>query len=43
MKDELGGIILTESLAFRPKTYSCLIDNDNSDKNAKGTKKCVIK
>ena len=38
MKDELGGII-----ALRPKTYSCLTDNDKIDKKAKGTKKCVIK
>ena len=33
MKNELGG----------PKTYSYLMDDGNSDKKAKGTKKCVIK
>ena len=43
MKDELGGKIMTELVALRPKTYSYLMDNGNSDKKAKGTKKCVIK
>ena len=43
MKDELGGNILTEFVALRPKTYSYLMDDGNSGKNAKGTKKCVIK
>ena len=43
MKDELGGKIMTEFAALRPKTYLYLIDAGNSDKNAKGTKKCVIK
>ena len=42
MKDELGGKIMTE-FAPRPKAYSYLMDNGNSDKKAKGTKKCVIK
>ena len=42
MKDELGGKTMTE-FAPRPKTYSYLMDNGNSDKKAKGTKKCVIK
>ena len=28
---------------LRPKTYCYLIDDGNSDKKAKGTKKCVIK
>ena len=41
IKDELGGKIITEFVEVRPKTYSCLIDDGNSDK--KGTKKCVIK
>ena len=41
MKDELGGEIITEFIALRPKTY--LTDNDKIDKKAKGTKKCVIK
>ena len=43
MKDELGGEIITEFIALRPKTYSYLTDNDKMDKKAKGTKKCVIK
>ena len=43
MKDELGGEIITEFIALRPKTYSYLTDNDKIDKKAKVTKKCVIK
>ena len=43
MKDGLGGEIITEFSALRPKTYSYLTDNDKIDKKAKGTKKCVIK
>ena len=43
MKDELGGKIMTEFVALRPKTYSYLVDDGNSDKKAKGTKKCVLK
>ena len=46
MKDELGGDIITEFVALRPKTYS-YITNDFTDftelKKAKGTKKCVVK
>ena len=42
MKDELGGEIITEFTALRPKTYSYLADNDKIDKKAKRTKKCVI-
>ena len=42
MKDELGGEIITEFTALRPKTYSYLTDNDKIDKKAKGTKKCAI-
>ena len=42
-KDELGGKIITEFVALRPKTYSYLDDNCNEHKKAKGTKKCVIK
>ena len=42
-KDELGGKIMTEFAALRQKTYSYLMDDGNSDKKAKGTKKCVIK
>ena len=43
MKDELGGEIITEFIALRPKTYSYLTDNDKIDKKAIGTKKCVLK
>ena len=43
MKDELGGEIITEFIALRPKTYSYLTDNDKIDKKAKGTKKYIIK
>ena len=42
MKDELGGEIITEFTALRPKTYSYLTDNDKTDKKTKGTKKCTI-
>ena len=43
MKDELGGRVITEFVALRPKTYSYLTDDYKEDKMAKGTKKCVIK
>ena len=43
MKDELGGRIITEFVALRPKTYSYLTDDCKEDKKAKGTKKSVIK
>ena len=42
-KDELGGKILTEFAALRPKTYSYLDDNCNKHKKDKGSKKSVIK
>ena len=42
MKDELGGKIMTEFVALRPKTYSYLADDCEEDKKAKRTKKCVI-
>ena len=43
MKDELGGRVITEFVALRPKTYSYLTDDFKEDKKAKGKKKCVIK
>ena len=43
MKDELGGQIMKEFVGLRAKAYSYLIDNNDEDKIAKGTKKCVIK
>ena len=42
MKDELGGKVITEFVALRPKTYSYLTDDCKEDKKTKGTKKCVI-
>ena len=41
-KDELGGKIITEVVALRPKTYAYSIDDGSDNKKAKGTKKCVI-
>ena len=43
MKDELGGKIITEFVTLRPKADSYLINDCKEDKEAKGTKKCVIK
>ena len=43
MKDELGGKIMTEFVALRPKTYSYITDDCEEDKKPKGIKKCVIK
>ena len=43
MKDELGGRVITEFVALKPKTYSHLTDDCKEDKKAKRTKKCVIK
>ena len=43
IKDELGGRIITEFVALKPKTYSYLTDYCKGDKKAKGTKKFVIK
>ena len=43
MKDELGGKVIIEFVALRPKTYSHLTDDCKEDKKAKETKKCVIK
>ena len=43
MKDELGGRVITEFVALRPKAYSYLTNDCKEDKKAKGTKKCVIK
>ena len=39
MRNELGGKIMTKFVALRPKKYSYLIDDDNSDKKFKRTKK----
>ena len=42
MKDELGGGIITEFVALRPKPYSYKTDDLIELKKAKGTKKCVV-
>ena len=43
MKDELGGTIMTEFVALRPKLYSCRKLNGAEDNKCKGIKKCVVK
>ena len=42
MKDELGGGIITEFVALRPKAYSYKTEDNIELKKAKGTKKCII-
>ena len=42
-KDELGGKIIKEVVAIRPKAYAYLLDDVNDHKKAKGTKKCVMR
>ena len=43
MKDELGGAIMTEFVALRPKLYSYRKLDGACDKKCKGIKKCVVK
>ena len=43
MKDELGGKIMTEFMALRPKLYSYKKLDVSEDKKCKGIKKCVVK
>ena len=49
MEDELGGKIMTEFAALRPKTYSYLTDDGNTDsgthviKKSKRKNMCIIK
>ena len=43
MKDELGGKIITDFVAFRPKLYSYKKLDGSEDKKCKGIKKCVVK
>ena len=43
MKDELGGGIITEFVALRPKAYSCKTNDNIELKKAKGTRQCVVK
>ena len=42
MKDELGGDIITEFVALRPKAYSYITNDFIELKKAKGIKKCVV-
>ena len=43
MKDELGGKIMTEFVALRPKMYAYKQLDGKVDKKCKGIKKCVVK
>ena len=43
MTDELGGAIMTEFVALRPKLYSYKKLDGSEDKKCKGIKKCVVK
>ena len=43
MKDELGGAIMTEFIALRPKLYSYRKLDGVENKKCKGIKKCVVK
>ena len=42
MKDELGGDVITEFVALRPKAYSYITNDFIEMKKAKGTKNCVV-
>ena len=39
MKDRLGGKIMIEFVALRPKSYPYLMDDDSEAKKPRGTKK----
>ena len=43
MKDELGGAIMTEFVALRPKLCSYKKLDGSEDKKCKGIKKCIVK
>ena len=43
IKDKLGGKIMTEFAALRSKTLFWLMDDGNSEKKTKGTKKICNK
>ena len=42
MKEKLGGGIIKEFVALRPKAYSYKTEDGIELKKAKGTKKCII-
>ena len=42
MKDKLGGKIMTEFVALRPKLYSYKKLDGSEDKKCKGIKKCIV-
>ena len=43
-KDELGGKIMTEFCALKPKAYAYKLDDEDTEmQKAKGTKKCIVK
>ena len=42
-KDQLSGKIITEFCALRTKAYAFKLDDDTEKKEAKGTKKCIVK
>ena len=43
MKDELGGRVIIEFVALRPKLYTYITLSGGEDKKCKGVKKCVVK
>ena len=43
MKDELGGTIMTEFIALKPKLYFYRKLDGAEDKKCKGIKKCMVK
>ena len=43
VKDELGGKIMTEFMALRPKPYSYKVLDGSENKKCKGIKNCVVK
>ena len=43
MKDKLGGKIMTDFVALRPKLYSYTNLDGSEDKKCKGIKKCFVK
>ena len=43
MKDELGGRVMTNFVALRPKLYAYKTLSGGGDKKCKGVKKCVVK